>query len=163
MLFRSWHHHRGYVSNFLVRQPHLRCVEKVGNPLQTKQGNRPSFLDQEGRRGTDEVMPGTSVFHSREPGVSGNFWGSQEGCQGPFRHSGRNRGLPLRRGRGQGPHAVKTMEPRGFYRVAAGFSSYDGDFRLPLGLALGSPIFPSNCEGKLGVGLESLQGRRDLT
>ena len=34
---------------------------------------------------------------------------------------------------------------------------------LPLGLALGSPIFPSGCEGKLGVALESLQGLRDLT
>ena len=34
---------------------------------------------------------------------------------------------------------------------------------LPLGLALGSPIFPSGFEGKLGVALESLQGRRDLT
>ena len=33
---------------------------------------------------------------------------------------------------------------------------------LALGLALGSPIFPSGCEGKLGVALESLQGRRDL-
>ena len=27
-------------------------------------------------------MPGPSVFPSREPGVSGDFWGSQEGCQG---------------------------------------------------------------------------------
>ena len=35
---------------------------------------------------------------------SGDFWGSQEGCQGPSRPSGRNRGLPLRRRRGQGPH-----------------------------------------------------------
>ena len=34
---------------------------------------------------------------------------------------------------------------------------------LPLGLALGSPIFPSGCEGKQGFALESLQGRRDLT
>ena len=34
---------------------------------------------------------------------------------------------------------------------------------LPLGLALGSPIFPSGCEGKLGVALESPQSRRDLT
>ena len=40
---------------------------------------------------------------------------------------------------------------------------YDGDLSLPLGLALGSPIFPSGCEGKLGVALESLQGLRDLT
>ena len=50
-----------------------------------------------------------------------------------------------------------------FSRVAAAFSRYDGDLSLPLGLALGSPIFPSGCEGKLGVALESLQGRRDLT
>ena len=34
-------------------------------------------------------MPGPSVFPSREPGVSGEFWGSQEGCQGPFRASHR--------------------------------------------------------------------------
>ena len=27
---------------------------------------------------------------------------------------------------------------------------------------LGSPIFPSGCEGKLGVALESLQGKIDL-
>ena len=39
----------------------------------------------------------TSYFAwaSGEPGVSGDFWGSQEGCQGPSRPSGRNRGLPL--------------------------------------------------------------------
>ena len=35
--------------------------------------------------------------------------------------------------------------------------------QTPLGLALGSPIFPSGCEEKLGVALESPQGRRDLT
>ena len=29
------------------------------------------------------------------------------------------------------------MKPRGFSRVAAAFSSYDGDLSLPLGLALG--------------------------
>ena len=44
-------------------------------------------------------MPGPSVFPSGGPGVSGDFWGSQEGCQGPSRPSGRNRGLPLRRRR----------------------------------------------------------------
>ena len=45
-----------------------------------------------------------------------------------------------------------TEEPgglrSGFSRVAAAFSSYDGDLSLPLGLALGSPIFPSGCEGE---------------
>ena len=47
-----------------------------------------------------------------------------------------------------------TGEPRGFSRVAAGFSSYDGEFRMPLVLAQGSPIFHSSCGGKLGIALE---------
>ena len=62
-----------------------------------------------------------------------------------------------------GGYEISQGGARGFSRVAAAFSSYDGDLSLPLGLALGSPIFPSGCEGKLGVALESLQGRRDLT
>ena len=37
-----------------------------------------------------------------------------------------------------------------------------GDYRLPLVSALGSPIFYSSGEGKLGVALESLQGQSDL-
>ena len=40
------------------------------------------IFNQEGRRGSEEAVPGPSVFPSREPGVSGDFWGSQEGCQG---------------------------------------------------------------------------------
>ena len=141
----------------------LRCAGKAGNPFWTTQGNRLSCRDQEGRRGSEEAVPGPSVFPSRELGVSGKFWGSHEGCQGPFRPSGRNRGGPLRRRGGQGPHLGKRWEPRGFSRVAAGFSSFDGYLSLPLGLAPGSPNFPSSCEGKLGFALESLQGRRDLT
>ena len=46
-----------------------------------------------------------------------------------------------------------------FSRVAAGFSSYDGEFRLPLELAQGSPIFNSSCEGELRIAHESLQGK----
>ena len=30
--------------------------------------------------GSEEAVPGPSVFPSGEPGVSGDFWGSQEGC-----------------------------------------------------------------------------------
>ena len=74
----------------------LRCAGKAGNPFQTTQGNRLSCRDQEGRGGSEEAVPGPSVFPSGEPGVSGDFWGSQEGCQGPFRPSGRNMGLPWR-------------------------------------------------------------------
>ena len=124
----------------------------IASPLAIRRG--------EGAQGSGA---GTSVFPSGEPGVSGDFWVSQEGCQGPFHPSGRNRGLPLRRRGGQGPHLAKRWEPCDFSRVAAAFSSYDWDLSLPLGLALGSPIFPSGCEGKRGDALESLQGRRDLT
>src|SRR5574337_143575 len=35
----------------------LRGDRKVGNPFQTKQGSRPSSPDQEGRRGSEEVLP----------------------------------------------------------------------------------------------------------
>ena len=31
---------------------------------------------------SEEAVPGPSVFPSGEPRVSGDFWGSQEGCQG---------------------------------------------------------------------------------
>ena len=51
-------------------------------------------------------------------------------------------------------HLAMTGEPRGFSRVTAGFSSYDGEFRLPRVLAQASPIFHSSCEGKLGIALE---------
>ena len=40
------------------------------------QGNRLSCRDQEGRRGSEEAVPGPSVFPSGDPGVSGDFWGS---------------------------------------------------------------------------------------
>ena len=50
-------------------------------------------------------------------------------------------------------------EPRGFSRVAAGFSRYDGELRMPLFLAQGSPIFNSSGEGELGIAVESLQGK----
>ena len=41
------------------------------------------------RNGMDLREAEDIMFPSREPGVSGDFWGSQEGCQGPFRPSGR--------------------------------------------------------------------------
>ena len=53
----------------------LRCEGKVGIPFQTKQGNRTSCRDQEGRRGSDNLVPGTSVFTSSETDILGNFWG----------------------------------------------------------------------------------------
>ena len=46
------------------------CAGKAGNPFQTTQGNRLSCGDQEGRRGSDEAVPGPSVFPSRCPTLS---------------------------------------------------------------------------------------------
>ena len=88
--------------------------------------------------------------------------GSHQRCQVPFRTSRRNDGLLLRRCTWKGPHLALTREPSGFSRVAAGFSCYDGHFMLPLVLGQRSPIFHLNCEGELGVVLESLQGKIDL-
>ena len=69
-------------------------------------------------------------------------------------------GLLLRRRHGKGLHLVMAGEPRGFSRVAVGFSSYDGEeFRMPLVLAQGSPVLHSSGEGQLGIALESLQGK----
>ena len=62
----------------------LRCDRKVGNPFQTKQGSRPSRPDQEGRKGSEEVCRKTSVFLSRETGISGNFVGRIKGAKCPF-------------------------------------------------------------------------------
>ena len=53
----------------------LSCNGKVRIPFQTKQGNRPSCRDQEGRRGSEEVVPGISVFLWSETGMLGNFLG----------------------------------------------------------------------------------------
>ena len=52
--------------------------------MQTKQGNRPTGHDQEGRRGLNEVVPGTSVFPLSETGVLGDFWGHIKGAKYRF-------------------------------------------------------------------------------
>ena len=49
--------------------------------IQTTQGNRLSCRDQEGRRGSDEAVPGPLVFPSRETRVSGNFWNHIKGAE----------------------------------------------------------------------------------
>ena len=140
----------------------LRCAGKVEIPFLTKQGSRPSCRNQEGRRGSYEAMLGTSVLPSSETAMSGNFWGRIR-CQVPFLTSRMNAGLLSRRCSGQGPHLVMKGKARGFFRVAMGLLTYDGEFRLPLVLAQGSPNFHSSCEGELGMVPKSLQGKRDLS
>ena len=86
--------------------------------------------------------------------MPGNFVGAHQGCQVPCRPQIPNLGHLLRRCSGTGLHLAMTGEPRGFSRDGAGFSSYDEEFRMPVVLAQGSPIFHSSCEGKLGIALE---------
>ena len=45
----------------------LRCAGKPGNTFQTTQGNQLSCREQERSRSSEEVVPGLSVFPSREP------------------------------------------------------------------------------------------------
>ena len=100
---------------------------------------------QEGRRGSEEAVPGPSVFPSGEPGVLGDSWGSQEGCQGPFRPSGQNRVLPLRRrcvrGSGAGTLGVPlggTRRVGGLLGVAGRLSGTVSPFRAEQGTSLES-------------------------
>ena len=139
----------------------LMCAGKIGNPFHTKQEKRHSCCNQEGE-GAQMMWCGEHGCYPRVRPVCWGTLGVPSWVPSTVLHFSRNVGLLLRRCGGQGPHAAKTMDPRGFSRVAEGFSSYDVDFRLPLVLALGSPNFPSSCEGKLDVVLESLQGQRDL-
>ena len=77
--------HTWLVSNFPTETGLiLRCTRKAGNPFQRKQGIRLSCRYHEGRRGSDEVMPGTLVFPSRDPSVSGNFCGPIKGVKYRF-------------------------------------------------------------------------------
>ena len=62
----------------------LRCDRTVGNPFQTKQRSRPSCRDQEGRRGSEEVVRenlGVPLEGDRDVGA---LCGSHQGCQVPF-------------------------------------------------------------------------------
>src|SRR5574337_1266195 len=146
------------------RRPRLECLRetglilrwdrKVGNPFQTKHGSRRSCPVPEGRKGSEEGVPENLRVPLEGDRDFGELFGSHQGCQVRFRPPIPNVGLLLRRCSGKGLHLAMTGEPRGFSRVAAGFSSYDGELRMPLVLAQGSPIFHSSCEGKLGIALE---------
>ena len=62
----------------------LRGAGKAGNPFQTTQGNRLSCRDQEGRRGSEEAVPGHSVFPLGTPACRGNFGGRRTAVRDRF-------------------------------------------------------------------------------
>ena len=59
----------------------LKCDQKVGIHFQTKQGNRPSSRDHNGRRGLEEMVPGIPLFLWSEPGMSRNILGHIKGVK----------------------------------------------------------------------------------
>ena len=63
----------------------LRCSGKVGIPFLTKQGNGPSCRDKDGRRGSDYVVLGNSVFLLSETGMSRNFLSCIKGVKYPLK------------------------------------------------------------------------------
>ena len=62
----------------------LRCAGKAGNPFQTMQRNRLSCRDQEGRRCSDEVISGLSVFPRGNPACRGTLGGRTKGVRDRF-------------------------------------------------------------------------------
>ena len=72
----------------------LRCAGKPGNPFQTTQGNHLSCRDQEGRRGSEEAVPGPSVFPSGDPACWGTFGGRSKAVRDRFALQGGTGDLP---------------------------------------------------------------------
>ena len=83
----------------------LRSDRKVSNPFQTNQGSRPSCPEQEGRRGSEEVVPENLGAPFQGDRYVGELCGSHQGCQVPFRPPILNVGLLLRCCSGKGREA----------------------------------------------------------
>ena len=59
----------------------LRCDKKLGKPFQTKQGSRPSYRDQEGRRVEGDQTKWCRknlVSSPGRPGCWGTWWGASK-------------------------------------------------------------------------------------
>ena len=96
------------------------------------------------------ILPGE--FHGQRSLAGYSPWG--------WSPSGRNRGLPLRRRRGQGPHLAKR-----WVSIVSGQGQVksSGPLRWGCGLpspnAPGTPSFPSQPEGKIGLPRANPRGR----
>ena len=136
----------------------LRCTGKVGIPSRQSRGIDPPVEIRRREWAEMKWCPEPRCSSRVRLVCWGTFWVASR-VPSTVLNSRLNVGLLLRRCSGKGLHLAMTGEPRGFSRVVAGFSSFDGELRMPLVLAQGSPIFHSSCEGELGIALESLQGK----
>src|SRR5574342_694629 len=62
----------------------LRSDRKVGNPFQTKQGSRPSCRDQEGRRGSEAMVPENLGVPLQGDRDAGQLCGAHQGAKYRF-------------------------------------------------------------------------------
>ena len=90
----------------------------------------------------------------------GELFELHQRCQVPFRISRGNVRFLLRLCSGKWLHLVITGAPRGFPRVAAGFSRFDGEFREPHVLPLGNPISIRVMRWSLGLVLKHCRANR---
>ena len=142
-------------SDCRANRPHLGLCPEANVPLQGRQGSRGCIPDAPGETGIHLEWKQRTPLCSRI--ATGNSWSSLGGLKGvkpPVKFGERTWDCSPGHAGKDGPHLAMTKGSCGFSRAAAGFSSYDGEFRMPLVLAQASPIFHSSCEGKLGIALE---------
>src|SRR5574341_534275 len=95
-------------------------------PLADKAGESPLPSRSGGEKGLRGGGAGKPQGSSRgRQGFRGTLWVASR-VPSAFRPPIPNVGILLRRCSGKGLHLAMTGEPRGFSRVTAGFSSYDG-------------------------------------
>ena len=81
----QWNHPRGHVWNVLVRPASSRgATGRSGTPSRQSRGVDPPVQIRRGERAKRRGCRKTSVFLSRETGISGNFVGRIKGAKCPF-------------------------------------------------------------------------------
>ena len=127
--FRMWHDPRGFLWSFNVRPDSSGGVtERSGFLSRQSRGINPHVEIRRGE-GAQIKLCQETWFSFRVRLVCQGLFQLHQRCQVPFRISRGIVGFLLRRWSGKGPHLAMTGKPHGFSRVAAGFSSYDGELR----------------------------------
>src|SRR5574341_993409 len=83
--FATWKHPGGHVWNVVVRPASTRgATGRSGTPSRRSRGVDPPVQIRRGERAQRRGCRETSVFLSRETGISGNFVGRIKGAKCPF-------------------------------------------------------------------------------
>ena len=145
-------------------------ITSIMSALQTEKGSRPCCRNQERRRGSDEVVQGTSVFPLSESGMSRNFWGRIKGAKYRFALQDGTWDFSWDAVADKGPHLAMTREARGFLelrwdsRVTTGNSGFllcwPRKSNLPFEACLCSGS--EGCQGLVGTKNAASPCQRDI-